>query len=237
MNSQTPQHHDVARAQNATVADRTCLGLRELYSARCDNAQSWAIATARVISGMLGWPSSARGVNGSYVTVEVVELGTGRCAGVGSSRAHEDRPFNPRFEHPVLEVGGSRGSVLLRVHVGIDGDVGRVLQQATNDPALRMLATVAIEVFESTVWKLECHRRRIAARLTSAQRRVLEYMVQGHSERTIGELLERSPHTVHDHICAIYRTLEIASRSELLLLWNAPDTAPRATDTPVGAGA
>jgi DNA-binding NarL/FixJ family response regulator len=127
--------------------------------------------------------------------------------------------------------------VLLRVHVGIDGDAGRVPQQATNDPALRMLATVAIEVFESTVWKLECHRRRIAARLTSAQRRVLEYMVQGHSERKIGELLERSPHTVHDHIRAIYHTLEIASRSDLLLLWNAPDAAPRAIETPVGADA
>jgi|GEM_PF-2540836 len=55
------------------------------------------------------------------------------------------------------------------------------------------------------------------ANLTPAQRRILPFMLQGHSEQKIADMLGRSRHTVHDHVLAIYRELEVGTRVELVL--------------------
>jgi DNA-binding CsgD family transcriptional regulator len=53
--------------------------------------------------------------------------------------------------------------------------------------------------------------------LTPAQLRVLPYLLQGHREERIAELLCRSRHTVHDHVMAIYREYGVHNRVELIL--------------------
>jgi len=63
-------------------------------------------------------------------------------------------------------------------------------------------------------------RAAVLARLSSSQRSILERLVEGKTEREIAEKLVRSPHTVHDHVKAIYTALGVSSRHELASLWN-----------------
>jgi DNA-binding CsgD family transcriptional regulator len=51
--------------------------------------------------------------------------------------------------------------------------------------------------------------------LTRAQRRVLDLLMQGHSEDEIASLLDRSYHTVHSHVRLIYVAYGVHSRAEL----------------------
>jgi len=57
-----------------------------------------------------------------------------------------------------------------------------------------------------------------AAVLSPAQRRVLRGLLRGDSEKQVAHELGVSPHTVHNHIRAIYRALKVHARSELLTL-------------------
>lgn len=52
---------------------------------------------------------------------------------------------------------------------------------------------------------------------TAAQQQILDLVLQGHSEPRISELLDRSPHTVHAHLKAIFRRLRVHSRAELIV--------------------
>jgi DNA-binding CsgD family transcriptional regulator len=65
------------------------------------------------------------------------------------------------------------------------------------------------------------HARGAAARstvllLSPAQRRVLDCLLEGLAEKRIARRLGVSPHTVHNHVQAIYHFLGVHSRSELL---------------------
>lgn len=62
--------------------------------------------------------------------------------------------------------------------------------------------------------------------LTAAQRRVLPYLLQGHKEDKIAEMLCRSRHTVHDHAMAIYREYGVHNRVELMLRFGGGPTGP-----------
>jgi DNA-binding CsgD family transcriptional regulator len=52
--------------------------------------------------------------------------------------------------------------------------------------------------------------------LTDAQTQIVEHVLQGRSEAEIAALLDKSPHTVHTHLKAVYRRLGVHSRAELL---------------------
>jgi LuxR family maltose regulon positive regulatory protein len=52
--------------------------------------------------------------------------------------------------------------------------------------------------------------------LAPRTRQVLERLLAGDSEKQVARALGLSPHTVHDHVKAIYRTLDVASRGELM---------------------
>lgn len=52
--------------------------------------------------------------------------------------------------------------------------------------------------------------------LTPRIRQVLGLLVQGLGEKEIAQALRISPHTVHDHVKALYRQLGVRSRAELL---------------------
>ena len=55
--------------------------------------------------------------------------------------------------------------------------------------------------------------------LSAAEQRVLKWLLEGHSEKEVANQLDLSPHTVHNHVRSIYRTLDVTSRGELLALF------------------
>jgi DNA-binding NarL/FixJ family response regulator len=55
--------------------------------------------------------------------------------------------------------------------------------------------------------------------LSDAQR-VLEYLLEGHTEPQIAEYISRSRHTVHDHTKAIYQALGVNGRVQLVLMFS-----------------
>lgn len=55
--------------------------------------------------------------------------------------------------------------------------------------------------------------------LTPGQRRVLEMLLQGMSEKEVAIALKLKPNTVHTHIREIYRACGVHSRAELLALF------------------
>lgn len=55
-----------------------------------------------------------------------------------------------------------------------------------------------------------------AKQLSDAQRRVFTLLLTGMQEKTIANQLKLSIHTVHNHVKAIFRRLEVHSRAELL---------------------
>jgi DNA-binding CsgD family transcriptional regulator len=52
--------------------------------------------------------------------------------------------------------------------------------------------------------------------LSAAQRRVFEHLLGGKKEKRIAKMLQRSPHTIHAHVRAIFRLFAVHSRLELL---------------------
>jgi DNA-binding CsgD family transcriptional regulator len=57
-----------------------------------------------------------------------------------------------------------------------------------------------------------------ALRLSDRQLQIAQYLFDGFDEASIAKALGLSHHTVHTHIHRLYRSLHIASRSELLVL-------------------
>lgn len=57
------------------------------------------------------------------------------------------------------------------------------------------------------------------ALLTESQRRVLDLLVNGQSEKDAAARLMVSPHTVHNHIRKIYQCFNVRTRAELLALF------------------
>lgn len=53
-------------------------------------------------------------------------------------------------------------------------------------------------------------------RVTPSEQVILEQLVLGRSVREIAEGLDRSPHTVHDHVKSLHRKLRARSRGELI---------------------
>lgn len=56
-------------------------------------------------------------------------------------------------------------------------------------------------------------------RLTPGQRRVAIQLALGKSKKQIAQELDRSEHTIHDHVKSIYQTLSVRSRPEFMSLW------------------
>ena len=55
-----------------------------------------------------------------------------------------------------------------------------------------------------------------AAKLTPRQQQVLESLLTGQSKKEIAFALHISPHTVHNHVKAVYQAFGVSSRGELL---------------------
>jgi DNA-binding CsgD family transcriptional regulator len=55
-------------------------------------------------------------------------------------------------------------------------------------------------------------------KLTEAQRRVYDLLIDGCSEKEIATQLHLSPNTVHSHIQAIYAIFDVHSKARLIAL-------------------
>lgn len=58
-----------------------------------------------------------------------------------------------------------------------------------------------------------------ATQLSEGQKRVLDMLLKGKSEKEAARLLHLSPHTVHNHVKEIYKRMRVNSRPELLALF------------------
>lgn len=65
-------------------------------------------------------------------------------------------------------------------------------------------------------------RQELLARLTPTQRQVAMLLTENISEAEIAAIVQRSPHTVHDHVKAIFRAWGVHSRPEAIVLWRYP---------------
>jgi DNA-binding CsgD family transcriptional regulator len=66
----------------------------------------------------------------------------------------------------------------------------------------------------------------VMGRLSDTERRVLDLLMQGKTEREAAEVIGRSPHTVHVHVKNVYRKLNVTSRRQLRTLVESSATAP-----------
>jgi len=83
----------------------------------------------------------------------------------------------------------------------------------------------AADNFEQHGTSIARQRPDLMNRVSDAQRRVLELLLAGLTEPQIAERLGRSRHTVHDHTKAIYQTLAVNNRVQLVLLFSQPAPA------------
>lgn len=65
--------------------------------------------------------------------------------------------------------------------------------------------------------KLAAARPDLVSRLSDAQGKVLGHLLDGLTEPQIADRIGRSRHTVHDHTKAIYATLNVRNRVQLVL--------------------
>jgi DNA-binding CsgD family transcriptional regulator len=63
------------------------------------------------------------------------------------------------------------------------------------------------------------HERRAAARLSPREGQILRHLLTGDSEKQIAHRLNRSRHTVHTYVKAVYRNLGASTRGELLSMF------------------
>lgn len=91
--------------------------------------------------------------------------------------------------------------------------------------AAELLLPLVAGVLEQTVGRLEAHRQRLALRVSPAQQPILPLLATGMSQRLIADRVQRSLHTVHDHVKSIYGSLGVNSRFAFQRLWNGQDPA------------
>ncbi len=66
------------------------------------------------------------------------------------------------------------------------------------------------------VMALGSQRSRRSLWISPREQRVLDQLILGKSVRQIADDLDRSPHTVHDHVKSLHRKLNASSRGELI---------------------
>jgi DNA-binding CsgD family transcriptional regulator len=106
------------------------------------------------------------------------------------------------------------------IFVGVAGKDGVDLKVAAQTPAVQSVCRALARAAAERIIRPRAGRRRMAAGLSSAQRQVLELLIEGITEHEIARRLGRSRHTVHDHVRTIYKNLGMGSKAELIAAWN-----------------
>lgn len=96
---------------------------------------------------------------------------------------------------------------------------GRLDESAAEDELLTTMFHAVATAAADQVVSPRSARRRLLARLTGAQERVLGLMIEGLTNQEMARRLDRSPHTVHDHVMGVFRALGVNSRRAVNELW------------------
>ncbi len=107
-------------------------------------------------------------------------------------------------------LGGTEPGRVLYVQVGMPGDERVQVQH------VGLLRAVMPLLLRRALLAIGPRRSTTSRWLTSREQQVLEELKLGKSVRQIAEQLERSPHTVHDHVKSLHRKLNASSRGELV---------------------
>jgi DNA-binding NarL/FixJ family response regulator len=83
--------------------------------------------------------------------------------------------------------------------------------------------------FEASGLNIAASRPDLLSKVSTAQQRVLEFLLAGLTEPQIADRIGRSRHTVHDHTKAIYASLNVKNRVQLVLLFSQPPIATTPT--------
>lgn len=203
-------------ANPASGTPRLSLALRAIISAPTGTTEAWAQHTLDhlVPIAFPDGPATLRFV------LEAVSVATGRClalATFGEAAPVDPEGLRIHSESILIEATSSTGVCTLRL-IGVQPPPEWRLEPSAQSD-LRVLMMAAADLFDRLMIAPLRHREELLARLTDAQQRVFPLLVEELSEREIGDRLDRSPHTIHDHVKAIYTTLGVNSRTELLTLW------------------
>jgi DNA-binding NarL/FixJ family response regulator len=79
-----------------------------------------------------------------------------------------------------------------------------------------------MDQFEKSGAAIAANRPDLLANISTAQQKVLSFLLAGLTEPQIAERIARSRHTVHDHTKAIYSALKVNNRVQLVLLFSTP---------------
>ncbi len=106
------------------------------------------------------------------------------------------------------------------------------IHRAIDDPAFTnrdvdLVNLVHHEIGEMIGGELAAAAEPKPGRLTPRQREVLDYLLDGDSEKRIAYALDLSRATVHEYVTAVYRHFEVSSRAELLALFVGRARPPR----------
>jgi len=84
------------------------------------------------------------------------------------------------------------------------------------DKCIGLLLIEDVERSTLEAGKVRGKVRGVSWDLRPAEQRVLSLLLDGLAEKEIAVRLSPSPHTIHNHVKAIYKTLQVTSRAELL---------------------
>jgi LuxR family maltose regulon positive regulatory protein len=190
----------------------TSIGIQALA---LEDQGRWQEAHAKVAAGIsrfdeaeLRWAPPHFPLLLAQVRLEAHERGRGVAALVGEVARFIRNPEMGRF--PVLT-----SQVMVAEALADIGDVDGAGQWLRNG-----LATLAAYpdagILGPRLRRVQdlLEERRLAEPLTAAERRVLQMLPSELSEKEIAQRLAVSPQTVHSHVAAVYRKLDVHDRSE-----------------------
>lgn len=124
-----------------------------------------------------------------------------------------------RWSMPLPAISGSRW-VTMRISM-LPALRGKALEDTRLhfDLAMSVFKAALSASYQRAILEPEIRERALYDRLSVPQRNVARGLVQGQSESVIAKNLNRSKHTVHDHIRTIYQSFGVKSRYEFLMLW------------------
>lgn len=186
-------------ATGVAWADRSDPPGRYLHTESTHSMGWWLSGDTPVLSGMLlpgsdvarAWASSLSGRRWRELGVDQLAIAVG---GLSSGRS------------------GSAHHRCVVVELGVNG-----LRSGPIDPAdAAALAAVVTPIAHRAVLAFGTEPSDPINRITPREQVILEQLALGRTVKQIAELLNRSPHTVHDHVKSLHRKLGANSRGELI---------------------
>ncbi len=129
------------------------------------------------------------------------------------------------YARATMRLPGSVGPIAIIVQISGCSREWRPNERTRS--ALVAAAPLAAAAFARAFVEPAVRKKNLLEMLSGAQRSVAELMVSNVKESEIARRLDRSRHTIHDHVKAIHKAWGVGSRLEALLVWDGVRPAPR----------